>query len=145
MSRSPSRRLFAIVAAAVLSLPGCIASNVVAPEQRFVVTDTTELKFTAAPGLLLDGLFESVEITGDAALSLRKVYYLFAADGTYTAAALAEVDGKAAFQTLQGTWNSTAAGLSLDGADPVQLEQAQNHVRITAPTGALVLRKGSLQ
>ena len=125
--------------------PGCIASNVVASEDRLVATPVAELQFAPAPGLPLQGLYESVEIRGDAALSLRKVYYLFAADGTYTAAALTEVDGVPSFQTLNGTWQTTAAGLSLDGRPPVLLEQAPLHLRITAENGVLVLRAASLQ
>lgn len=135
--------LFAFAVASTLA--GCIPSNVVATDQRMVVADLSRLQFAAAPELQLAGLYESVEITGDAAVALRKVYYLFAADGTYTAAALAEVDGRSAFQTLGGTWTSTAAGLSLDGAEPVALEAAPEHVRITAPNGALVLRRSALQ
>ncbi|MBM4063854.1 MAG: hypothetical protein FJ265_22565 [Planctomycetes bacterium] len=126
-------------------LTGCIPSNVVARDDRMVVARVAELKFEPAPGLQLAGLYESVAITGDAASSLRKIYYLFAADGSYTAAALAETDGVAAFQTLSGTWTTTPAGLALDGAEPVRLEQAPDHVRITAPNGTLVLRKGELQ
>jgi hypothetical protein len=125
--------------------PGCIASNVVAAGDRLVLPATADLQFEPAPGLPLQGLYESVEIRGDAALSLRKVYYLFAAGGTYTAAALTEVDGVPSFQTLNGTWQSTAAGLSLDERPPVLLEQAPLHLRITADNGVLVLRAASLQ
>ena len=125
--------------------PGCIASNVVATGDRLVATPVAELKFEPAPGLPLQGLYESVEIRGDAAVSLRKVYYLFAAGGTYTAAALTEVDGTPAFQTLNGTWQTNAAGLALDGRPPVLLEQAPLHLRITADNGVLVLRAASLQ
>ena len=124
---------------------GCIASNVVASQDRLVTTTVAALHFEPAPGLPLQGLYESVEIRGDAALSLRKVYYLFDAGGTYTAAALTEVDGAPSFQTLNGTWQTTAAGLSLDGRPPVLLEQAPQHLRITAENGVLVLRAASLQ
>ena len=110
-----------------------------------VATAVADLHFEPAPARQLEGLFESVEITGDAALSLRKVYYLFSADGTYTAAALAGHDGAWAFQTLHGTWLTAETGLSLDGAEPVRLEQAEGHLRITAPNGALVLRQAVLQ
>lgn len=124
---------------------GCIASNVVATEDRLVPQPLAALPFAPAPDLRLDGLYESVEITGDAAVSLRRIYYLFRDDGSYTAAALAEGDGAATFQTLSGTWHTTAAGLSLDGAEPVRLEQAGQHLRLTAPNGAVVLRRSVLQ
>lgn len=142
---SSAARIWLAIGWLLLPLAGCIPSNVVARDDRMVVTRVADLRFEPAPALQLDGLFESVEITGDAAVSLQKVYYLFRADGTYTAAALAAVDGVPSFQTLSGTWATTAAGLVLDGAEPVQLELAPEHLRITAPNGALVLRRGSLQ
>ena len=133
----PRRHLVAALAAA--ALPGCIASNVVAPAERMVVQDLGELAFAPAPGLQLAGLYESLDIRGDAALSLRKVYYLFAPDGSYTAAALTESGGTFAFQTLSGSWRSTPAGLVLDEAEPVPLEQCGEHLRLSAPTGSLIL------
>ena len=124
---------------------GCIGSNVLAHEQRLVAPVVAELQFAPAPALPLAGLYESVLITGEVALALRKVYYVFQGDGTYTAAALVESDGQSAFQTLSGTWRSLAAGLELDGKEPVPLEQAPGHVRITAPNGSLVLRAETLR
>lgn len=128
-----------------LLLAGCIASNVVAPEQRLVVTDIGELAFAPAPDLVLDGLYESVDVRGDAAQSLRKVYYLFAAKGSYTAAALTEAGGAFAFQTLDGTWQNGPEGLVLDGREPVLLEQASGHLRLTASAGSLVMVRRELQ
>lgn len=142
MRRAARGVLLALVAS---GLAGCIASNVVATADRLVQQPLAELAFAPAPGLRLDGLYESVEITGDAAVSLRRIYYLFRRDGTFTAAALVEGDGGAAFQTLSGTWATSAAGLSLDGAEPVSLEQADQHLRITAPNGAVVLRRSAVQ
>ncbi|HEX5052132.1 MAG TPA: hypothetical protein VFZ65_10190 [Planctomycetota bacterium] len=131
--------------AAAAGTAGCIGSSVVATEDRLVVPRLEDLQFTPAAGLQLSGLYESIEVRGDAAVSLRKVYYLFGPDGSYTAAALTEADGVPSFQTLNGTWRSDEAGLSLDGGAPVLLEQAPEHLRITAPNGVLVLRRGSLQ
>jgi len=104
-----------------------------------------ELAFTAAPQLVLDGLFESIDIRGDAAVSLRKIYYLFSANGTYTAAALADAEGVPSFQTLNGTWTVGPDGLALDGEAPVRLEQAEDHLRLSAPTGQVVLRRSRVQ
>jgi hypothetical protein len=126
-------------------LGGCIASNVVAVEDRSVAQPSAELPFVAAPELVLDGLYESLAITGDAAVSLRRIYYLFRPDGTYTAAALTEGEHGAAFQTLSGTWSNSATGLSLDGAEPVQLERSAGHLRLTAPNGSVVLRRSTVQ
>lgn len=128
----------------------CIPSNVVARDDRMVTTSVQDLKFAPlsadALRLQLVGLFESVEITGDAALALRKVYYLFAADGSYTAAALVEEGAQAAFQTLTGTWQVVGDGLVLDGGEPVPVQGSEDgqHLRIQANTGGLVLRRGML-
>jgi len=135
----------ALAGAALATFGGCIASNVVAENDRLVARAAAELPFAPAPNLVLDGLFDSTEITGDAAVSLRRIWYLFSPDGSYTAAALTDVDGKLAFQTLNGTWTNGPAGLSLDGAEPVLLESAPDHLRITAKTGVVVLRKGAMQ
>jgi hypothetical protein len=137
-------RLPALVAAA-LPGSGCIPSNVVATADRLVPPSVAALAWTPAVAPPPAGLYESVEITGEAAVSLRRIYYLFRADGSYTAAALADGVAGAAFQTLDGTWAHSAAGLSLDGAEPVLLEQADQHLRITAPTGTVVLRRSVLQ
>jgi hypothetical protein len=141
MARRSDSHAAAAVALGGLLLSACIASNVVATQDRLVERPLAELAFAPALELRLAGLWASIEITGDAAVSLRKVYYWFAADGTYTAAALADGDAGLTFQTLGGTWATSADGLSLDGAPPVRLEQAPDHLRITAPNGGLVLRR----
>lgn len=130
--------------ALLLLLTGCIASNVVAPGERMVAGSLEQRVFEPAPMLQLDGLFESVDIQGDAAVSLRKIYYLFSIDGTYTAAALAEVAGKYSFQTLDGIWQNDAAGLVLDGGDPVTLEQSGDYLRLLAAGGLVVLVRKEL-
>ncbi|MBX3463460.1 MAG: hypothetical protein KF830_09830 [Planctomycetes bacterium] len=141
-----SRGAVALAAAAVaVGLSGCIASNVVATQDRMVTAAVAELAFAPAPGLRPEGLYESVEITGDAAVSLRKVYYLFLGDGTYTAAALVDDAHGGAFQILTGTWASGPEGLVLDGAEAVPLEQAPRHLRLSAPNGTVVLRQGELR
>ncbi len=134
-----------LAAGTLLALAGCIPSNVVARDDRIVGTRIADLAFAPAPELRLEGLFESVEIAGDAAVSLRKVYYLFEADGRYTAAALVEASDGPCFQTLAGTWRATAEGLVLDDGAPVPCETAVDHVRLTTPDGVLVLRRGVLQ
>lgn len=141
---SPRRRALA-AAATLAALASCIPSNVVARDDRAVATPLAELHFEPANGAQLQGLWASVAITGDAAVALRRVYYVFQTNGTYTAAALVDEGGTLAFQTLSGTFAADAAGLVLDGAEPVQLEQAPEHLRITAPTGTLVLRRETTQ
>lgn len=147
MSRPRSRPLRSSLAIALLaSLPlGCIASNVVAPEQRMVAGEDSQLAFVPAAAAAIPGFYESVDIRGDAAVSLRRIWYVFLADGAYTGAALAEVDGKLAFQTLTGTWSLPPEGLVLDGQPAVPCEMAPGHLRISAPNGAVVLRRGTIQ
>lgn len=128
-----------------LLLPACIASNVVAVEQREVGSALDGLVFQPVAAPQLDGFYESVDIRGDAAVSLRRIYYVFDSRGTYTAAALAEADGGLQFQTLRGTWRAAADGLVLDDQPPVPCEAAPDHVRLIAPNGSVVLRKGRLQ
>jgi len=130
--------------ASVLPL-GCIASNVVAPEQRMVAADPLQLPWGPVDASALAGLWESVDVQGDAAASLRRIWYVFADGGRYTGAALAEVDGVLAFQTLSGTWSLAAAGLVLDGADAVPCAMAPDHLRLSAPGGIVVLKRGTLQ
>jgi hypothetical protein len=142
--RIPRFVVRSLVGALLLLATSCIASNVVAPEQRMVAEPLQERVFEPAPTLRLDGLFESVDIQGDAAASLRKIYYLFSADGTYTAAALAEVAGSYSFQTLSGTWQNDAAGLVLDGGNPVKLEQSGDYLRLVAAGGLVVLVRKEL-
>lgn len=125
------------------ALPGCIASNVLDKEQR-QVTAADELVFAPAVELDLPGFYESTDVSGEVAASLRRVYYLFAGDGTYTAAALVDDGGTLAFQTLSGTWSLGATGLVLDGSDPVPVSVAEGHVRFAAPGGVLTLRRSSL-
>lgn len=126
------------------TLGGCIASNVVAPDQRLVISDPQQLQFEPANAANVDGYFESVDVRGEAAVALRKVFYVFLPGGTYTGAALGDVAGALSFQTLNGTWSLTPAGLVLDGDPPVRCEAAPGHLRITAGNGIVVLRRGPL-
>ena len=129
---------------ACVVVPGCIGSNVVAVDARDVATPPSALVFEPWSAPTLAGFYESTEVTGEAAVSLRRVYYVFVADGTYTAAALLEQDGALAFQTLSGSWRAQDGGLVLDDRPPVPCERAPGHVRLVATTGTLVLREGKL-
>lgn len=142
-----SDRLSSILVAGLLAVvpAGCIASSVVAPEQRMVVADPAQLAWTPATIAAFDGLYESVDIRGDAAVSLRRIWYVFLGGGAYTGAALADVDGQLAFQTLNGTWSLTPTGLVLDGQEAVPCEVADGHLRLTAPGGVVVLARRTLQ
>jgi hypothetical protein len=126
---------------ALVALGSCYASNVVARGDRAVVADDAEVVWTEASAADLEGLFESVAIRGEAALSLRKVYYVFSGDGRYTGAALVEDDDGPRFQTLSGRWQLLPGGLVLDDAPPARLQAAPERLRIEAEGGELVLRR----
>lgn len=128
------------------ALAGCIPSNVVAHQDRLVANDDLDtLQFEPMPAESLQGFYESVAVRGPVAASLRKVYYWFEAGGRYTAAALVEGPDGVAFQTLDGRFGASAAGLALDGAEPVPLERAGEYVRLVSQEGELLLRRGILQ
>lgn len=138
MSRAVMQRA---ALAACLFGAACIGSNVVAPTERMAPAGDADLPWAPAAAADLVGFHESVDIQGDAAVALRKIFYLFAADGTYTGAALADDGERLAFQTLTGAWSIGPDGLVLDGQPAAKCEAAIGQVRITAPTGVLRLRR----
>ena len=140
-----SARILLVLSSSAFSLAGCIASNVVATTDRLVAPAVAALAFARAGDIVLDGLYESVDIQGDAAATLRKVYYLFADDGSYTGAALVDDGEFRNFQTLSGRWRLAPEGLVLDDQPPATCEAASGELRITAPTGVLRLRRAKVQ
>ena len=140
----PSLRLLVLVGASLLG-SACFGGGLLDQKDRAVAPSAlADLVFVPAGPLVLDGLYESVDIQGDMALQWRKVYYLFFADGGYTAAALGEGEPNLAFTTLSGSWK-VDGGLSLDGSEPLRLEIAGEHLRISAEGGSLVLARRSFQ
>ncbi len=131
----------------LLLLTGClIPSNVIAPEQRKVVEPTVTVPMVGAKAEDFDGLFESTAITGQAAASLRKVYYWFGRDGQYTGAALVQAGAFPAFQVLSGRWSLRGSEVLLragseDDGDPAQAEAAPGWLRFTGSEGVVTLRK----
>lgn len=137
------RRL--LLAIAVLPFSGCYASNVVATTERSVREQAEPTEWRPAVVADLVGYHRAVAIRGDAALSLRTVYYLFQADGVYTGAALVDGERGLEFQTLRGRWELGADGLVLDGAPAVGASAAPGWLRIAAPNGELLLRREELR
>lgn len=139
----PPLRAIALVGVSLLGA-ACFGGGLLDQKDRAVVASPLEaLVFAPAGPMVLDGLYESVDIQGDMALQWRKVYYLFFADGGYTAAALGEGAQHPEFTTLSGTWQ-VDGGLSLDGSEPLRLEIAGEHLRISADGGSLVLAHRSV-
>ncbi len=129
-----------------LALSACIPSNVVAADDRAVTSTTADLAWTDPVPPKLTGLYESVSIRGDAAAAMQKAYYWFAADGTFTGAALVLGGGDSAntpqFQTLGGTYRIAQDQLWLgEDSEPATLRAAHGHVRLTSAEGDLVLRR----
>lgn len=139
-----SRWLQRLAMVGACSLAACFGGTHIKPEERDIDVPVLDLAFQPAGALVLDGLYESVDIQGDMALSWRKVYYLFSPNGSYTAAALGDGDAGPAFTTLTGTWTCELRGLSLDDSDPLPLEQAPGHLRLSAAGGSLVLAQRKL-
>lgn len=127
-----------------LLLAGCYASNVVAVQDRAVTLQTAALTWAPARAADMAGLYESVSIEGDAALSLRRIYYFFDGNGNYSAAALVASESGVAFQALSGTWHLDDQGLVLDQAPPARLLAASGYLRIEAAHGVLVLRRSPM-
>ena len=140
-----SRWLQRLAVVGACSLAACFGGTHIKPEERDIDVPVLNLAFQPAGMLVLTGLYESVDIQGDMALSWRKIYYLFSPNGSYTAAALGDGDAGPAFTTLTGSWRCDARGLSLDDSEPLQLEQAPGHLRVSAAGGSLVLAQRKLQ
>lgn len=129
----------------VLTLCGCYASNVVAPEERDVASPAATFEWQPAEATDVVGFWISSHITGDAAASLLRVLYLFENDGRYTAAALVAGESGPSFQTLDGSWSCAAGQLVLDGAPARPSSVSNEHLRIEAESGTLVLRRMGIQ
>jgi hypothetical protein len=130
-------------ALALAAAPGCLASTVVPPAERAPSAEHRQWRPAEVADLL--GYFELLAIEGEAAASLRKVYYHFSDDGTYTGAALvAGLDSPPRFQTLSGTWLLTAGELVLDLDAPVQALASEGLLELRSQGGALVLRHSTL-
>jgi hypothetical protein len=123
---------------------GCIASNVVADQDRAVRTPVDELEWRQVTAGDVLGLFESVDVTGAAADSLWKIWYFFEEGGQYTAAALVATADGMRFQVTEGVWELSETGIALDGNPPTPISASTDHLRLQAPNGLVVLRRSVL-
>ena len=131
-----------LILSTILWGPGCIASNVVAVDDRMVVASPVG-NLTWEPGTKADlsGLFESVEILGDSASALWKVYYYFSVDGTYSGAALVNGIEGLRFQVLSGSWAYIDGMLDLqDGNDALQTSVSGHFLKLESRAGSVVFR-----
>ena len=133
-------RLFASLALALTAV-ACISPSVVDPTDRARASDPADQVWRAAKTSDLPGVYVSTNLTGSLANVLRKVVYLFEADGTYTGAAL--VDGVPAhFEAITGIWEMDGAEITLDAAAAAQVEVSDDRsLRITGEQGQVILRR----
>lgn len=142
---TPQRRNQAALVVLGVAVAACIPSNVTRPQDRMAAAAEAAPAFAPATVADVVGFHESIDIQGDAAATLRRIYYLFAADGTYTGAALADDGERHAFQTLSGVWRLAPEGLVLDEQPAVACDAAPGQLRIAAPTGVLRLKRGKVE
>lgn len=126
------------------ALSACIPAHIVATDARLVRPAVDALEFQVDGKFAPRGLWQSVDIRGEAAAALRRIWYWFRADGTYSAVALCELDA-VSFQLRDGTWSLQEFNLVLDGGEPAELMVAGDHLRIRTATGSVILRKEPLE
>jgi hypothetical protein len=130
-----------LLCAGALALAASCASTVIAPSDRAVVVESAELDLQPWAGAVdLPGLYESIDIRGEASSQFWKIYYLFEGGGRYAAAALVTAALGLEFQTQNGTWAASPNGLTLDGDTAIDVTVAPGHLRLGSPGGTVVLR-----
>jgi len=142
--RYAAKRTAGLAALLVAMVTGCVPSNIVAVEDRMVIeTPVIDQPWEPANRSDLVGLFESLEIHGEAAAALWKVYYHFSADGGYSGAALVAGDDGVRFQVLSGTWTFTEDGrVDLgDGSEPLQARVSGGFLQLESAAGTVVFRR----
>lgn len=140
-----SLRAIATVTLGLAVHAACVPSNVVAVEDRAVVTPSSQLEWRASTETDIPGLYASASLEGPLAFSLLKIYYLFEADGAMAAAALVEGDSGPQFQVIDGRWEYDGGALILDGAEPATVDAADGFLRLSGAEGTIVLRREVVQ
>jgi len=130
-----------VLATALLAvLAGCTPSKTVEKGERAALPKPEDAVWRPATREDVVGDFESERVTGAAAASLRRAYYSFAADGTYSGAALVQEDARAVFQVLSGRWSLAKGTLRLE-ADEAKASAAPGLLRLESEGGTVVLRR----
>lgn len=135
----------ALAIGVALAGAACVASGRLEDSARAVAPAQPELAWRPAEPDDLAGLFESVSIEGEAASALWKVYYHFAADGSYTGAALVIGGAHPQFQTLSGSWSLSDGVLDLGQGEHLSARAASAHLELTSAGGVARLRRVELQ
>lgn len=129
----------------LLACSGCIAPSVVSSTGRQVSAEVAPAQWRPATAADVPGFYESERIEGESGASLAKIYYSFAADGTFTGAALVLGGTNPEFQTLSGTWTFQDGALDLGDGQPIELNAADGRLRLATPAGAAVLKRIALE
>lgn len=131
--------------ALALACAACAGSSRLERSDRAVAPEQAQLDWLPAEPADLLGLFESVSIEGEAASALWKVYYHFAADGSYTGAALVIGGSHPEFQTLSGSWTLAHGILDLGQDERLSVRAAPDHLELESSGGIAILRRVELQ
>jgi hypothetical protein len=119
----------------------CAGNGVLAREQRAAVVAAEAVEWHPASAADVPGVYVSSELTGALAGYLRKLVYLFEADGSYAGAALVDVSPPR-FEVLAGSWAWVDGSLVLDGGPPATLEvAASGGLRLSGAEGVVVLQR----
>jgi hypothetical protein len=119
----------------------CAGSGTLAQEQRAAALEGEALAWRPAAAEDVPGVYVSRELTGPLAGYLRKLVYLFEANGSYAGAALVDASPPR-FEVLGGTWTVDAGRLLLDGGPPALLEIADGGtLRLSGDEGVVVLER----
>lgn len=145
MSRPRVAWVIGGLAALGAALGGCAASNRLDTSHRTADAAAPAVAWTDARREDLVGYFESERVSGDAAASLRRVYYVFDPDGSYTGAALVSDGAHSTFQVLTGHWALRGTTLSLgEDAAPARAYAAPDRLRLDSDGGSVTFHRGTL-
>ena len=132
------------LAAALLVLSACTASKPLDPKDRAAAPPPEAVAWHPATREDILGYFESERIAGEAAGALRRAFYAFAADGSYSGAALVQEGSHATFQVLSGRWTLTGQTLSLgEGSTPAKASAAPDRLRLESEGSTAYFRRGA--
>jgi hypothetical protein len=119
----------------------CAGSGTLARESRAATPGQPEIAWRPASAPDVPGTYVSRELSGPLAGYLRKLVYLFEADGSYAGAALVD-QSPPRFEVLAGTWTFDGGLLVLDGGPPARLEVADGGaLRLSGDEGVVVLER----
>lgn len=119
----------------------CIAPSVVSSGGRQVSAELAPARWRPGTAADLPGFYESERIEGESAAALARIYYSFAADGTFTGAALVLGGAHPEFQTLSGSWTFQDGTLDLGDGQPIGLDASEGRIRLASAGGTAVLKR----